>query len=91
MQKGEIRQNKATRQWVIFAPSRGKRPNDFKRTDRPREDLPIRDETCPFCPGNERMLTEIILEMKKEGENRLVDARSLQQIPGASAQWRCDP
>lgn len=62
----EMRQNKATKEWVIFAPSRGKRPHDFKRADKQREDLPAFDKECPFCPGNEPMLTNIVFEMTGE-------------------------
>ena len=59
----EIRQNKATKQWVIYAPARGRRPSDFKR---PKDKLtePEFDPACPFCPGNESMLTEIIAELE---------------------------
>jgi len=60
---GEIRQNKATRQWVICAPGRGKRPRDFRRHKSERENLPERALDCPFCPGNEDMLPEVLLEL----------------------------
>ncbi len=63
MKEGEIRQNKATRQWVIFAPARGKRPHDFKQPSNEGAETPVYDETCPFCPGNERALTPIELEI----------------------------
>jgi len=58
----EIRQNKATRQWVICAPSRGKRPRDHKHEDR-SVSLPEKDQNCPFCPNNESMLPGILLQM----------------------------
>jgi len=57
----ELRQNKVTGQWVIYAPARGKRPRDFQRTDE-QANLPQHDPDCPFCPGNEDMLPEIITE-----------------------------
>ena len=59
---GEIRQNKATKEWVIYAPRRGSRPNDFSSGDRKRRTPPPFDSECPFCPGNERMLPPIIEE-----------------------------
>jgi UDPglucose--hexose-1-phosphate uridylyltransferase len=62
MQQGEIRLNSTTRQWVIFAPARGKRPHDFKRPGPQRRRLPDYDKECPFCPGNEHRLTSIIME-----------------------------
>lgn len=59
----EIRQNKATKQWVIFAPSRGKRPVAFKRQESKNQRLPAVDKDCPFCPGNEKSLPSIIMEL----------------------------
>lgn len=63
MKSGEIRQNKVTRQWVIYAPARRERPKDF-RQPREKRQLPEHVERCPFCPGNEHMLPPIILEIK---------------------------
>ena len=31
MSKNQIRQNKATKEWIIYAPDRGDRPKDFKK------------------------------------------------------------
>ena len=59
----EIRQNKATKQWVIIAPSRGKRPLAFKRQESKNQRLPAVDKDCPFCPGNEKSLPSIIMEL----------------------------
>ena len=58
----EIRQNKATREWVIYAPARGKRPRDFTQRRDQRQPLPMRDAQCPFCPGNEHLLPGILVE-----------------------------
>lgn len=60
--QSEIRQDKATKQWVIYAPSRGQRPKDFQRPLERRIALPVCDPQCPFCPGNEQNLAAIILE-----------------------------
>jgi UDPglucose--hexose-1-phosphate uridylyltransferase len=62
-QMNEIRQNKATRQWVIYATARGKRPHDFRRQREKSEPLPEFDQGCPFCPGNEGMLPSILMEV----------------------------
>lgn len=59
----EIRQNKATKRWVIVAPSRGKRPLAFKRQESKNQRLPAVDKDCPFCPGNEKSLPSIIMEL----------------------------
>lgn len=51
-------------QWVIYAPNRKKRPHDHPNQDGDRpENLPERDEECPFCPGNEHRLSRIIMEL----------------------------
>lgn len=63
MKTSEIRQNKATKQWVIYAPSRRKRPKDFKKIKK-EITLPVRDGRCPFCPGNDHVLPPIITEVK---------------------------
>ncbi len=57
----QIRQNILTGEWVIFSPSRRKRPMDFIQDSVPL-DLPAYDPHCPFCPGNEAMLSEILYE-----------------------------
>lgn len=66
MEKHEIRQNKATKEWVIYAPSRGKRPRDFRQQQSERMNLPVLDKSCPFCPGNEAKLPGIIMQMPED-------------------------
>ncbi len=51
----EIRQNIVTRQWVIIATERARRPDQFRNQEETRTDLPEHDPACPFCPGNEAM------------------------------------
>jgi UDPglucose--hexose-1-phosphate uridylyltransferase len=50
----ELRQNAATRDWIVIATERAKRPDQFRNTHRRRE-LPPQDPSCPFCPGNEEL------------------------------------
>jgi UDPglucose--hexose-1-phosphate uridylyltransferase len=50
----EIRYNVITREWVVIATERAKRPDQFKRKDAKKE-LPPYNPQCPFCPGNEAM------------------------------------
>lgn len=50
----ELRYNVITREWVIIATERAKRPDQFKRQDE-RKALPSFVTTCPFCPGNEKL------------------------------------
>jgi UDPglucose--hexose-1-phosphate uridylyltransferase len=52
----EIRKDYLLDRWVILSPKRSKRPHNIIQT------LPIKDETCIFCPGNERMTPPAIIE-----------------------------
>jgi UDPglucose--hexose-1-phosphate uridylyltransferase len=63
MKTSEIRQNKATKQWVIYAPARRKRPKDFRKKEQKNE-VPAHDKKCPFCPDNEHMLPPVIAEIR---------------------------
>ena len=49
----EFRQNPATKEWVILAPERRKRPSDFIRTGPSPHPAPSYEDNCPFCRGNE--------------------------------------
>lgn len=50
----ELRYNVITRDWVIIATERAKRPDQFK-SKATRETVPSFVAGCPFCPGNEHM------------------------------------
>jgi len=50
----ELRQDPATKQWVIIATERAKRPEDYSRNSE-KVEHPDYSEKCPFCPGNEDM------------------------------------
>jgi UDPglucose--hexose-1-phosphate uridylyltransferase len=49
----EFRQNLATKEWVVLATERGKRPSDFTKERPPRVIPPPFKDDCPFCPGHE--------------------------------------
>lgn len=55
----EFRQNPITKNWVLIAPSRGKRPDQYK-TYSVMHGIPEVDAKCVFCPGNEHLNTEIL-------------------------------
>lgn len=60
---GDRRQDRLTGEWVIIAPDRHLRPHaSLHRSPKP-ETPPAFDPSCPFCPGNERLLAEIIKEV----------------------------
>ncbi|MFA6317401.1 MAG: galactose-1-phosphate uridylyltransferase [Elusimicrobiota bacterium] len=51
----ELRQNLATKEWVIIAAERALRPEEFKSQRPARAAASERSDSCPFCPGNESM------------------------------------
>jgi UDPglucose--hexose-1-phosphate uridylyltransferase len=50
----QLRQDPATREWVVIATDRARRPEEFSRAEA-KEPLPAYKEDCPFCRGNEAM------------------------------------
>ena len=58
----ELRQNIATKEWVIIASERARRPNEFVASEErsfSTTSRPAYDPHCPFCPGNEELELEI--------------------------------
>lgn len=51
----ELRHNLITRNWVIIASDRAKRPHEFAQTEKTKIVLPSYREDCPFCLGNEHL------------------------------------
>lgn len=62
----EFRQNLATKEWIIIAAERAKRPDDFIRSRPPAGALPEHDAHCPFCPGQEHLTPPSLLEFPAE-------------------------
>lgn len=50
----ELRQDPITKEWVIIATDRARRPHEFRSRAVSRE-RSASGTACPFCPGNERM------------------------------------
>ncbi|MFB3880344.1 MAG: galactose-1-phosphate uridylyltransferase [Armatimonadota bacterium] len=63
----ELRKNVVTREWVIIAKGRGSRPSDFAHQSGEGPALPARDESCPFCPGNEDMTPPEVFSIRRPG------------------------
>jgi UDPglucose--hexose-1-phosphate uridylyltransferase len=59
----ELRKDPVTGRWVIIAPERHKRPNDF-RIERASV---LGAENCPFCPGHESMTPPEVLAYRPNG------------------------
>jgi len=51
----ELRHNVITKEWVIIATERAKRPEEFAKKNKEKKAIPTFVATCPFCPGNEKM------------------------------------
>ena len=51
----ELRQNPATKEWVIIATERAKRPHDFSKLSKDTRSPDSYVASCPFCPGNENL------------------------------------
>jgi len=63
----EIRQNPATKEWVLIATERAKRPEDFVGGKREEEPVPDFSPECPFCPGNEESTPPEIAANRRNG------------------------
>ncbi|MBI4677860.1 MAG: DUF4931 domain-containing protein [Elusimicrobia bacterium] len=57
----ELRQNLATKEWVIIATERAHRPEEFRSESRGRGSRVEHSQQCPFCAGNERMSETVYL------------------------------
>ncbi len=62
----ELRQNRFTKEWVIMATERAKRPEELRAQREPHPPLPHYSATCPFCPGNEHMAPPAVLAIPAE-------------------------
>ena len=61
----ELRQNRFTKEWVIMATERAKRPEEMRVKREARPPLPHYVENCPFCPGNEHLAPPEIVRFSK--------------------------
>ena len=61
----ELRQDPPTKEWVIIASNRAKRPHDFTKKQK-KSSLPPYESSCPFCRGNEHLCPEEILRYPAE-------------------------
>lgn len=62
----ELRLNLITKEWVIIAIERAKKPATFKCRGA-KKSIPSYENTCPFCPGNEAKTPDEIFRVS-EGE-----------------------
>ncbi len=67
----EFRQNPITKNWVLIAPARNKRPDDYK-TYSVMHGIPEVDSKCVFCPGNEHLNPEIL---RVSGDGKIINPK----------------
>ena len=58
----ELRQNRFTKEWVVIATERAKRPEEMA-TKKEVKPLAPYVATCPFCPGNEKLAPPEIMHL----------------------------
>jgi UDPglucose--hexose-1-phosphate uridylyltransferase len=63
----EFRQNFATKEWVIIATERARRPENFRHPPGERRSPPSFDPQCPFCPGNEEKTPAAVFQINDNG------------------------
>ncbi|MBI5810263.1 MAG: galactose-1-phosphate uridylyltransferase [Deltaproteobacteria bacterium] len=63
----ELRLNLVTREWVIIATERLKRPAEFRRSEDRPAILPF-NGACPFCPGNEFKTAKELFRIEEGGK-----------------------
>lgn len=63
----ELRQNRYTKEWVVIASERARRPEELKQK-KERKPLPKYTDTCPFCPGNEKLAPAAVLAIPPNGD-----------------------
>lgn len=62
----QLRQDPTTKEWVIIAAERSKRPHELKRIE-PSIEKPPYKKDCPFCPGNEYLTPHETLAYRSSG------------------------
>ncbi|OGP75806.1 MAG: galactose-1-phosphate uridylyltransferase [Deltaproteobacteria bacterium RBG_16_49_23] len=63
----EFRQNMVSKEWVIIATERAKRPDNFVQKKEERKPLPPHKKDCPFCSGNESLTPPSLFSVEKNG------------------------
>jgi UDPglucose--hexose-1-phosphate uridylyltransferase len=80
----EFRQNMVSKEWVIIATERAKRPDHFIQKNAAKKPIPERRDDCPFCPGNESMTPPSVFSIEKDGK------WSLRVVPNKFAALQSD-
>lgn len=63
MHGSELRQDPATKEWVVIAPGRSQRPHASIATEKRQATASTPAQDCPFCPGHEAMTPAELLRI----------------------------
>lgn len=63
----ELRQDPTTKEWVIIARERAKRPDQFRELPAASAVERKGSPTCPFCPGNEHLTPGEVFALRNAG------------------------
>ena len=67
----ELRLNLVTREWVVIATERAKRPADYANSKAFKPPLPDHISSCPFCPDNEHRTPKERYRLPDDGSWRV--------------------
>jgi len=82
----ELRQNLATKDWVVISSERAMRPADFKSEKPAAAPAPDYSQQCPFCPGNEALAAPspfVLTDEKSAWKIRVVQNKFPALVAGA--------
>lgn len=64
----ELRQDPTTKEWVVIATERAKRPDQFRKREESEPLISAPNQICPFCPGNESLTPLEVFALRDSGE-----------------------
>ena len=71
--------------WVIFAPNREERPNEFKRYEKPQ---PAPNTVCPFCCGSEHETPDPTLVLPEHDSDHTSTNRKVDPAKSIGNSWK---
>lgn len=83
----ELRQDPITREWVVIAVERGKRPHDFQAPgEKARQEcLDQQRPSCPFCMGNEAKTPPEVAAYRENGTKANTAGWRVRTVPNRFA------
>lgn len=91
----EMRQDPTTKEWVVIASERAKRPDQFRKQEGIEARTRAGERLCVFCPGNELLTPEEVFALRDSGNRnepgwrvRVVPNKFAAFTPGEKLQRR---